>query len=340
MEALKNAVKKTVVVGETYRNAISYHIALAGTANYLPHLAMVILSIRKYNPRLPFCFHFFLEDISAENLQKVRKMSQSIQAVIQVHLMNDEAFKEIVSANYPASYWYRLIMPDFLLAQTDRVLYLDGDMMCHGEVNELFAIDVDVNCVASVSTDRNAKRQCHRLGTQNYFNSGMMLFHTQHWHAQHMLDKVIEKMNWCKENLDHKGHVRGWNGLYYQDQNVLNYVCDGHLTWLSKKFNYLYVLDRHAFYKKQFVNDDYKKQVILHFAGYTKPWHAWAASYEVIKEYNELKKQSPWKDAPMIEPKGKKQYHQAARTALFFGEMTTCLSYYKKYWLNKLHLTR
>lgn len=339
MKVLENAVKKTVIFGENQKSK-ACHIALAGTTNYLPHLAMVMLSIRKYNSQHSFCFHVFLQDISAADLRNVEYISTLIKAVIQVHVMNDEAFKEIVSDNYAASYWYRLIMPDFLSNQTDRVLYLDGDMMCHGDLKELFEVEVGIDCVAGVVTDRNAKYQCQRLGTQSYFNSGMMLFYTQNWQANHMLEKVVKKIDWCKKNLDYKGHVKGWHGLYYQDQNVLNSVCDGKLHWFPKKFNYLYVLDRHAFYKKQFVNEAYRNQCILHFAGYTKPWHAWANYYEVIKEYSELKKQSPWKDIPMVQPKGKKQYHQAARTALLFGETRLSLKWYKIYWLYKLHLIR
>lgn len=62
---LLHAVKDTVFIGgEPEKDA--FHIALTGTADYIPHMGIVTLTVREHNKDLPLCFHFFVNQLVDE----------------------------------------------------------------------------------------------------------------------------------------------------------------------------------------------------------------------------------------------------------------------------------
>ena len=54
---LSNAIKKTIRLGRGGEEK-SFHIAFTGTADYISHMGVVALSVRKWNPDMPLSFHF------------------------------------------------------------------------------------------------------------------------------------------------------------------------------------------------------------------------------------------------------------------------------------------
>lgn len=332
---LDNVVKETLYFGKAEKEKAPFCVAMAGTKNYIPHLGMVIMSLCKYNQDLPVNFHLFVDAISDVEKERLIKAAKQGKHSIYVHIMDDAAFDGLIPKSYSAGYFYRYAMPGYLAKYTKRMLYMDGDIMVYGDLSQLAYMDMREK-VAAVVTDRNYRRQSQRLGVEKYFNSGIMLIDIAQWQKQDILSLVLEETEDCLANLDRKGHRKKWNGLYYNDQNVLNKVLDGKLLWLPKKYNYLYILDRNSPWKKQFTNEEYENQVILHFAGHAKPWHSWVQDWPVIKEYRKLQLESPWKEEPLILPMTHKNMHQAARTARYHGNYGEMIKWYMKYLGKKL----
>nr|AIA86679.1 CAZy families GT8 protein [uncultured Escherichia sp.] len=83
-------------------------------------------------------------------------------------------------------------------------------------------------------------------------------------------------------------------------------MLDGKVLFLPKRYNYLYNLDRQSLFKKQPVNESYENQMIIHFAGHAKPWHSWVQQWPVVQEYTALQRQTPWKNVPVVQPKGRR----------------------------------
>ena len=113
-------------------------------------------------------------------------------------------------------------------------------------------------------------------------------------------------------------------------------MLDGRVLWLPKKYNYIYKLNRSALFRKKAHNEDFRKQVILHFAGSVKPWHDWVKDWAVVKEYIEIWQNSPWKDVPMTGPVSRKDYHQAAREYRITGRYGRAIANYWEYYKRKL----
>lgn len=323
---LSHAIIETLHFGRK-PGAEDFHIALSGTADYIPHMGIVASSVRKYNQDLPVCYHFFVNHISDTEKERLEDEAKQLESPIQVHLMDDNAFKTIILADGIAAFFYRLVAPNAVVPVTGRLLYLDTDMMCRGSLKELVNLNLG-NYVAAVVSDRLEEHQMQKVHTHRYFNSGMMLFNVEKWIESHCFDDIVHR---AEVNASDKSKP-----LSKHDQDILNQMLDGKCLFLEKKYNYLYHLDRQSLFARQPVNEDYKKQVIIHFAGHAKPWHSWVQDWPVVKEYAAIQKASPWKDVPLIPPKGHKNLHQAARTARMRGKYGEMVWYYLKYLGSKI----
>lgn len=143
MDLLSAAEKDVIYIsgGGSSNKKDRFHVALTGTANYVPYLGMVMQSAVKHNRNMEFVFHLFLNELLPIEKIRLMQFSQSTNASICIHLMNDSAFKNIFFLNRPAVFFYRLVIPGLVKKYTDRIMYLDGDMMICGSLLPLKALD-------------------------------------------------------------------------------------------------------------------------------------------------------------------------------------------------------
>lgn len=322
---LSHAVKETIRFGDDPGKE-DFHIALTGTADYIPHMGIVALTVHSHNQDMPICYHFFVNQLDDAEKARVKKASEMMKSTVLVHIIDDSAFKPLLLSDGVAAFFYRFLVAPTVAPMTDRVLYLDGDMMCRGSLGYLRNLDFQGNDAAVVS-DRGEPYEIKRMHTKRYFNAGMMLINVKQWMEEGLFDDIVRR---AEENVKRVG-----NRLSHHDQDIHNEMLDGKCLYIEKKYNYLYNLDRHSLFAKQPVNEDYHKQIIVHFAGHAKPWHTWVQWWPVVKEYAAIQKKSPWKDVPLVPPKGTKNLHQAARTARMQGRYREMISLYLKYLKDK-----
>lgn len=318
---LDNAITQTLHFGKpTTKDA--FHIALTGTTDYIPHMGIVALTVHEHNKDLPICYHFFINHLPEEEKGNLQKAAASMDSPLEVHLIDDSCFKPLLLSDGVAAFFYRFLVAPTITPVADRVLYLDGDMLCRGSLKYLSELDFQGNAVAVVS-DRGEQANAKRMHTARYFNAGMMLINTRLWMKENLFDDIVRR---AEENVKRVG-----NRLSHHDQDIHNEMLDSKSLYIDKKYNYLYNLDRHSLFAKQPVNEDYKDKVIIHFAGHAKPWHDWVQNWDVVKEYAAIQRKTPWKDVPLVPPKGTKNLHQAARSARMYGNYGEMLMWYLKY---------
>lgn len=318
---LDHAVTKTLHFGKSSAKG-DFHVALTGTTDYIPHMGIVALTVQEHNQDLPICYHFFVNHLSAEDEARIGEAARLMDRPVEVHLIDDSCFRPLLLSDGVAAFFYRFLVPPTVAKDTDRVLYLDGDMLCRGSLAYLTHLDFQGKAAAVVS-DRGEGREIKRMSTQRYFNAGMMLINVKLWMQEGLFDDIVRR---AEENVKRVG-----NRLSHHDQDIHNEMLDGKCLYLEKKYNYLYNLDRQSLFARQPVNEDYHKQVIIHFAGHAKPWHAWVQTWDVVKEYAEIQQKSPWKDHPPIPARTHKHMHQAARTARMYGHYGEMVKWYLKY---------
>lgn len=325
MNPLINSVTETIHFGRPFEKE-DFHICLTGTGDYIPNLGILACSIVEHNKDLKLAFHFFVDQLSEEEKGRIGKFSREKDCPAEVHLLELSTFDSLLLADKKAGFFFRLVIPPTLAPITDKALYLDGDMLCRGSLQELADMDME-GIMAAVVSDRREEFHCGLVNTSRYFNSGMMLFNIKDWMKENLFDDIVRRA--LIQAKKREKVVR------LHDQDILNEMLDGRCRFIEKKYNYLFNLDLQSIFKKQPHNEDYKKQVILHFAGHTKQWHSWVQDWDVVKEYLMIKKNSPWNDFPAVEPKTHKHLHQAARTARINGKYCEMMKWYWKYYKAK-----
>lgn len=338
---LAHAVKETKTFGTQKAGQNYFHIALAGTPDYIPRLGVVMWSVAKSNPDLPLAFHLFVNTLPADEEKKLVETVHALHCVIYVHIVDDEVLRPLMAENskqgygkVPA-YWYRFVVPDTLKNMTDKVLYLDGDVMCRSSLRELAELDFHGN-IAAVVSDRGEKKQAALLGSTRFFNSGMILVNIKEWEKENFSILSIKEIQDGLKTFQETGYYRGRHKVSYCDQNILNHLFDKKVVFLPKKYNYIYILTISAFMKKQPFNEDYKKETIIHFAGGVKPWHSWVQDRPAVIAYQRIQASSPWKDVPLLYPSKPRDFHQVARKERHQGHWGKSLKYYLKYLCKKV----
>lgn len=185
---LSNAIIKTIRLGRGGEEK-SFHIAFTGTADYISHMGVVALSVRKWNPDMPLSFHFFVNNLNDRERGHLIDLSRMAKATVYVHLIDDSCFTTLLLSDGVAAFFYRFLVAPTLASMTDRVLYLDGDMMCRGNMTPLWTMDL-TGFDAAVVTDRREESNAKRVGTSKYFNAGMMLINVDQWMKDGLFDDI------------------------------------------------------------------------------------------------------------------------------------------------------
>lgn len=189
--------------------------------------------------------------------------------------------------------WYRIFLAD-LLADVDRVLFLDCDLVVADSVAELWTVDLEDHYLAAVTNVFMLEHlfRVEELGLidpRDYFNAGVMLMN---------LDAM--RRDGCAQAMYEYGKAHA-DELVFRDQDVLNAVLGERIKLLHPRWNVMnsvvrfpyspYVLGPRA------VADARRRPAIRHFEGpgLNKPWHA-ACDSEGRELYAQHRRHTPWPD--------------------------------------------
>lgn len=168
--------------------------------------------------------------------------------------------------------YYRLIITELLDRSIDKVLYLDGDIVCNGPLNGLWATDIDDVAVAGAPDMSEAQQEYDRLGypeSDGYFNAGVLLINLDYWRKNGMTQKFFSFLSKYPECIK------------FHDQDVLNiffHDCKAHLHLRYNLQNgYLFRKELMQFDPSRYGNELVEaidNPVIIHYTSSIKPWHA------------------------------------------------------------------
>ena len=170
--------------------------------------------------------------------------------------------------------YFRLVIPE-LMADYEKVLYLDGDMVANADVAELFATELGDHLVAAC-VDCDSIGHCHHGDTQlkeyrekilklefpdRYFCAGVLVMN---------LKRFREKFN-AKQLLELAASYE-WR---QHDQDILNMVCNQEVKLIPVAWDLL----RDAGNNQYMPGNLYEEYLeaerdpkIIHYGGKRKPW--------------------------------------------------------------------
>ncbi|MFQ8741492.1 MAG: glycosyltransferase family 8 protein [Clostridium sp.] len=195
---------------------------------------------------------------------------------------------------HPRTIYAKLFMEQAI--PSDRVLYLDSDVIVTDSLEPLFGRNMEHECVAGVLMPYSSKlkQRIHGFPGEPYICDGVVLFNMKLW-------KSTEKTKQCLE------YIRKQQGKPPMlSEGTLNHVCRGEIGVLEPKYNQMpsmlmYPLEqlRQLFRVDFYYQDEtimeqaVKKPILIHFMNelYNRPWfapcdHPWRNLFR--KRYEEL----------------------------------------------------
>lgn len=145
----------------------------------------------------------------------------------------------------------RLLIPK-LFPNLERVLYVDVDTLCLGDISDFYNVDFENNYLMAVRGILYSDDQANQLGIPYYVNSGVLMFNIP----------LMNKENYFQQILDNWRGSLGKQEPYSADETIINWCFHNRIKLMSEKYNYCY--------NRDYGNRTIKNPKILHFVGYDK----------------------------------------------------------------------
>ncbi|RKV85980.1 MAG: glycosyl transferase, partial [Streptococcus sp.] len=229
-------------------------IVLAGDKHYLTPILTTIKSILYYNQNVKI--YILHQNIPSDWFHELKVQVEMLGSIVEDIYIGDVINPEWKTQAHISPIAYaRYLIPR--LTTEDRVVYLDSDIIVHGDLSPLFDLDLGDYSLAAV-----------RDVDGNGFNSGMLVIDCQKWREKDvtslLFDKTVEYMSYLNQNT-----AEDFNG----DQTIFNLVFQNHWLELDKHFNLQVGHDVIAFYSRWDSHFELDQEpLIIHYTTYRKPW--------------------------------------------------------------------
>jgi lipopolysaccharide biosynthesis glycosyltransferase len=316
---LKYAVVEQQNFGKLkYREKRPIHIAFGVDANFIRPMGVAMTSIIANNRKQNLVFHVFANSIEEIDIERLKLLANSESICIQLYRINPNIFQALQTTwNYTAATYNRFIVAKLLYPEIEKVIYIDADIVCKGELIELVDTDFDEN-IAMVVHDQGKFVAAHmrtlELKHKRYFNAGMLYIDLKAWNANQISEQAIDLLQKRK--------------FFLLDQDALNILLDGRAKFIDRKWNEICNMEKRG----SRISED---AVLVHFASRNKPWHIWCLHSE--KElFIRYARESLWKDVPFSDkPRSYKEMKMMGTAKFQQGNYIEALDWYWKYWWEK-----
>ncbi len=222
--------------------------------NYILILQDMLLSLSFYNKNLNI--YLIYSNIKKENLEKLDNYikTNKIGKLISIKFNLDINFPIKIDYISKETY-YRLYAPYILPNDIDRILYLDSDIICRGNILDFYNTDFDNNIIVGIENfDASNYKYNIRLELEKdnkYINAGVLLINVNKYKKQF---KVEDFNNFISKNS---------NILDYQDQDVINTMFYKKIKTTNNNYN---------FQITNIIGYEYNP-ILVHYTHKIKPWN-------------------------------------------------------------------
>ena len=233
-------------------------ISFSVSDNYSQHLAVVLTSVLVNNPSSRFVFHVLHRNITEASQARIRELERMYgNCEVRFHLIDDSQFAKFPIPpeleHVTQEMYYRYILPD-VLADEDRTIYSDVDVLCVGDLRPLWELDLKGNILAAVSEGEAGEWKKSLMGIEGdapYFYSGLLVMDL----------KEMRQGDYARQLMENT--VKYAAKISWPDQDIINLTFRDKILQLGPEWDGINV--RYSPFRKDIV--------IWHFPGFTlKPW--------------------------------------------------------------------
>lgn len=276
-----------------------YCLATVTSDSFCIGTEVLLFSFLKYNTWFAGDIVIIIADLSAESRRRLRAI-YPVTFLSASEVLVQKTKELVARIERLRDIWLRFYsLEAFNLPDYQRVVYLDSDLHCAGDLRDLFTGEhVIAACLDGFSYEQRARPLVEQAGLslpvtesrygkifETSINSGVLsisppaLDQGDYTAMVAMLDYDV----WI--DLD---------GTGFTDQTIINRHFEGRFTILSSRYNYVIFLEE---YLKYVDGVGFHEATLIHFAGRIKPWNEYAerdlrkkaARYiKYIEEWREL----------------------------------------------------
>lgn len=217
--------------------------------------------------------------ITNENKNKIERLCKKFNTeIVFIKISNDNFINFPLIARFTTAIYYRLLIPKIFDINTEKVIYLDSDILVLGNVAKLYEINIDNFYIGAVK-DFISNEQLSRTDISFYkyikkmFNAGLLVMNLKKMREDNFVQKSFD---FTEEHADE---------LPLLDQDILNFICKDNWLELDKVWNYQMDISQEKITPKP---------NILHYTNSYKPWHRFYYNY-YQKDYKKYLKKA-WPD--------------------------------------------
>ncbi|WP_167368684.1 glycosyltransferase family 8 protein [Paraburkholderia tuberum] len=243
----------------------------------LPTYVALHSLIRNKNDDVEVNVYVLSVNLSRENIDNLKSLQKDKVWVFILELDENSSQFSILKNGFHVSTAAitKFSLPE-ILADLDKVLYLDGDIIVRSDLSELYNVCIDdlyAGVVPDIKPTLKYKPSIlSKLNVEHhryYFNSGMMLLNLKKMRQDDLTNKLLDYRK---------------NGInFFMDQDALNVVFADNVKYLSCRNNLLvtlqgeFTLDQIAHEYKEPIkcksfSDLVESANVVHFASKEKPW--------------------------------------------------------------------
>lgn len=248
---------------------MGFPIVFSTDENYIaPTYVAVHSLLRHIDPKTDIEIFILYSGVKEEQKQYFYELSNKIH-FIEVNMQNSNLNKDIPYISVAT--YYRFLIPE-LLSNYDRCLYLDSDLIIKEDITPLVNMPMRKNLILGARNYFSKEedyffylKRCKECSIENlshYVNAGVLLLNLDGFRKDNLYRIMIE-------DATH-------NFYPYNDQDVLNKYCNGKISLLSIKYNFMAPYLKNIKATSKAINEDVavmaKAPVIVHYSTAKKPW--------------------------------------------------------------------
>ena len=248
---------------QEYANNRHMNVLVSADRKYLSKYKTMLYSLKKYNS--DFTVYFLNKSLSPRKMKKFQTYLKKKINCDCVEINMDEALYENLPINYERislETYSRLFAQFYLPEELDRIIWLDADVICLKNIEDIYFQDFDNKSIIGtidiaeigVKEEYQDKLGLDLGGKHHYINAGIIIFNLKKIRETTTVQSISEL---CTELKD---------VIKYQDQDIINVLYKGDMKYESKYFNYL------LFYTEFIEKEELEKISFFHYVEKEKPW--------------------------------------------------------------------
>jgi len=286
-------------------------VAIATNALYARHATITLFSLCQNNPAESMNLYVLCAGLDAASRRNIEESLSEFDHARVSFIDVDDSLLHGLETGFQGrrdrTNYFRLLLPQLLGEVTDKIVYLDSDVVVVGEIRSLWDQVIDEYYFAAVENPWHRLAGRHsRVGLEAdapYFNSGLMLLNLKKMQnvdqvrriARIKADEQLRLMRGSDMDLLNAMFKTGWLKLEpkWNVNNTHLFLVEFYMESRMESAEYLFTDSPRA------ICAAVANPSIIHFTGLPKPWES-SCAHPLKGLYWLYHEQTRWRGTPML----------------------------------------